>query len=161
SISHSITPRYLPRFVLIAGGSRRTPFAPGAGPTNDVVLHCRLGRCQQLAFEASKVDIRHRPFGDVSWPASTRLNDNKAIPGAFTKPLAGADRIDLDWRVATNGDCRFAVFEIDDNDLLIVDRHRIGSATETDVIVDHDAHFDMKLADLPPNVVERYLDRTS
>jgi hypothetical protein len=159
SPAHCGAPLCSPRSVFIAGSSRRTPLTPGAGPSNDVVLQCRFGRCQQLAFESFKAGIRHGPFGDVTSPACARLNDNHAISLAFTKPLASADRIGLELGVVANDDCGFAVFEIDDNDLLIADRNRVGSATQTDVIVDHEAHLDVKLADLPPDVVDCYLDR--
>src|SRR5262245_24668458 len=50
--------RCLPGSVFIAGSSRRTPLTPGAGATNDVVLHCCFSRRQQLAFETFESDIR-------------------------------------------------------------------------------------------------------
>ena len=34
-----------------------------------------------------------------------------------------------------------------------------SESCETDVFVDHEAQFDMKLAQLTPDVVERYVDR--
>jgi hypothetical protein len=150
--------RCLPGFVFIAGSSRRTPLAPGAGATRSVVQHCRLGCNQQLVLKTVDSGIRDRPLGNIGRPPSAWLDDDQAVALAIAKPLASADRIGLQLIIVANGDCVLTVLEVDDDNLILVDRHRVSGAAAADGIVDHKAHFDMQLADLPADILERHLD---